>query len=383
MENNNNSFKRQYDMDWIRVLATFGVFLYHCSMFFNPFPWHVKNNELDSEIILVFSLFLGAWMMPIFFAISGINVSYALKKRNISSYIKERIIRLGVPLVFGVFILTPPQVFIERISNNQFNGSFLEFFPHYFDGVYLDFGGTGNFAFFGLHLWYLLVLLVFSFLTIPLFKILPKINKFGIMHLFLLPSILFVGGIIKTQGLGGWDLVFYLIILIYGYYFFSSQDFRNTLKATFKVHFILAAITSVIYILWFMKAFPQPGSVQEIFFYAVRTINCWSLLLCIFFLAEKYLSFSNSFLKYTSEASMPFYVLHQPIIVFLSFFIRELSWSIPAKLIFLILTSFILIMACYHFVIRRLNILRFLFGMKGNKLVIQRDHAQTNYAKYK
>jgi len=107
------------------------------------------------------------------------------------------------------------------------------------------------------------------------------------------------------------------------------------------------------------------------------------LAIMYLFSSRKYLSFSNSFLKYTSEASMPFYVLHQPIIVFLSFFIRELSWSIPAKLLFLILTSFILIMVCYHFVIRCLNILRFLFGMKGNKLVIQRDHAQTNYAKYK
>lgn len=98
MENQNASLSRQYDIDWIRVLATMGVFLYHCSMFFNPFPWHVKNNQLDSSSILVFSLFVGAWIMPIFFAISGINVSYALKKRQTSNYLKERLIRLGYPL---------------------------------------------------------------------------------------------------------------------------------------------------------------------------------------------------------------------------------------------------------------------------------------------
>jgi glucans biosynthesis protein C len=365
MENNNHFFQRQYDMDWIRVVATLGVFLYHCSMFFNPFPWHIKNNEVDSGIILVFSLFVGAWIMPIFFVVSGISVSYALKKRNIASYSKERMIRLGIPLVFGIFVLTPPQIFIERISNNQFSGSFLEFFPHYFDGLYLDFGGTGNFAFFGLHLWYLLVLLVFSCLTIPLFKVVPRGNKCGTMLLFLLPFILFVAGIIKTQGLGGWDLTFYLIIFIYGYYFFSSENFRNTVKATVKIHFILAIITSVIYILWFMKAFPQPGSVQEILFYAVRTINCWSLLLCIFFLAEKYLSSSNSFLKYASEASMPFYVLHQPVIIGIGYFIHDLSWSVSLKVLFLISVSFMLIMFCYHFVIQRFAVLRFLFGMKG------------------
>ncbi|MEH7082052.1 acyltransferase family protein [Neobacillus drentensis] len=366
MENQNASLSRQYDIDWIRVLATMGVFLYHCSMFFNPFPWHVKNNHLDSSSILVFSLFVGAWIMPIFFAISGSNVSFALKKRQTSAYLKERLIRLGVPLVFGVFILTPPQIFMERMANNQFSGTFLEFLPHYFDGIYLDFGGTGNFAFFGLHLWYLLVLLVFSFITLPLFKKAPNGRTFGITHLYLLPILLFVTGLIKTQGLGGWDLVFYLVILIYGYYFFSSSAFKPILKSTINYHFILAIITTAIYIVWFMKSFPQPGSVEGMIFYLVRTVNCWSLLLCIFFLADKYLSFSNGFLKYASEASMPFYVLHQPVIVFLGFFIRDLSWSIPVKLIFLVPVSFILIIICYHFIIRRVQFLRFTFGMKGH-----------------
>ncbi|MDQ6595083.1 acyltransferase family protein [Bacillus salipaludis] len=372
--------KRQYDLDWIRVFATLAVFLYHCSMFFNPFPWHVKNNQLDSGSILVFSLFIGAWIMPIFFAVSGISVTYALKNRPVTAFFKERLIRLGVPLVFGVFILTPHQIFLERIANRQFNGSFLDFLPHYFDGIYLDFGGTGNFAFFGLHLWYLLVLLVFSFLTIPIFKKIPISGRFSLVHLWLLPFILFASGLFKTQGLGGWDLVFYLIVFIYGYYYFSSEAFKNNLQATIKIHMTLALISSAVYIVWFMKAYPQPGSVEEIIFFAVRTINCWSLLLGIFFLADKYLSFTNRFLKYASEASMPFYVLHQPVIVLLGFFIRDLSWPIPVKLIFLISISFILIMIGYHFVVRRLSLLRFLFGMKAAR---RKNKAQATYSLHK
>jgi len=60
-------------------------------------------------------------------------------------------------------------------------------------------------------------------------------------------------------------------------------------------------------------------------------------------------------------------VIHQPVIVFLSFFIRDLSWPIPVKLIFLIPVSFTLIMICYHFIIRRVRLLRFLFGIKGHE----------------
>ncbi|WNB91717.1 acyltransferase family protein [Bacillus sp. NEB1478] len=376
MENHDIFLKRQYDMDWIRVLATVGVFLYHCSMFVNPFPWHVKNNEIDSSSILVFSLFVGAWIMPIFFAVSGVSVSYAFEKRSVSLYLKERLKRLGVPLLFGVLFLTPPQIYMERVANNQFNGSYFEFFPHFFDGIYLDFGGTGNFAFFGLHLWYLLVLVVFSFLTIPLFKGITKKGEFRLIHYCLLPIFLFASGLIKTQGLGGWDLMFYLLVFIYGYYFFSSEAFKQTFKSTFRFNLVLAFISSVIYINWFMKAYPQQGSEQEILFFAVRTINCWSLLLCIFFLADKYLSFSNDFHKYASEASMPFYILHQPIILCLGFMIRNLAWPISLKLLFLIPISFLIIMLCYHFVIQKFSILRFLFGMKGKRVRVEKEVVQ-------
>lgn len=371
-----NHVKRHYGLDWIRVTATFMVFLYHCSMFFNPFPWHIKNNELNASYILVFSLFVGAWIMPIFFAISGISVSSALKKRNSAAYIKERFIRLGIPLVFGVLILTPPQIYVERIINNQFKGSYLDFFPHFFDGIYLDFGGTGNFAFFGLHLWYLLVLLVFSLLTIPLFKWVRNPVSLKKIHFVLLPFFLITAGSLKTQNLGGWDLIFYLLIFIYGFYFFSSENVKPLVSSTISLHAILAVLTTFIYIVWFMKGFPQPGSFENIIFYGVRTINCWSLLLCIFYLADQYLSFSNRYLAYGSEVSMPFYVLHQPVIILIAFLIRDFSWSIPIKLIFLISVSFTLIMLSYHFVIRHFAILRVLFGMRSiRKSAVKKEAA--------
>jgi glucans biosynthesis protein C len=369
---------RQYDLDWIRVVATLAVFLYHCSMFFNPFPWHLKNNQLDSGVIVVFSLFVGSWLMPIFFAVSGISVVYTLQKRNMKTYIRERLLRLGVPLLFGIAVLTAPQVYIERITNNQFNGSFFDFLPHFFDGVYLSIGGTGNFAFFGLHLWYLLVLLVFSLITLPLFKKAARKDKFGLIHFMVLPVLLFMVGFIETVNLGGWDIAFYLVVFIYGFYFFSNGGFKPALKQTIAYHFSIAIITSVIYISWFMIDLPTPGSFADNFFFLIQTLNCWSWLLCIFYLADRYLSNSNRFLKYGSEASMPFYILHQPVIVLLGYQIYDLSWPLPVKVFFLITVSFSIIMVCYHYVIRRIHILRFLFGIKGEQIVIESpSHSKT------
>ena len=65
--------KRQYALDWIRVLATLALFIYHCFMFFYPWVWHVKSNQTDPTYITTISLFMSAWLLPIFFAVSGIN----------------------------------------------------------------------------------------------------------------------------------------------------------------------------------------------------------------------------------------------------------------------------------------------------------------------
>ena len=40
-------YERRYDIDWLRIIAVFLVFIYHCSRFFDLNDWHVKNNELD------------------------------------------------------------------------------------------------------------------------------------------------------------------------------------------------------------------------------------------------------------------------------------------------------------------------------------------------
>lgn len=38
--------ERRYDIDWIRVLAFDILILYHVGMFFVPWGWHIKNNQI-------------------------------------------------------------------------------------------------------------------------------------------------------------------------------------------------------------------------------------------------------------------------------------------------------------------------------------------------
>jgi glucan biosynthesis protein C len=370
---NNTQLNRRNDLDWIRVLATFLVILYHCSMFFNPFPWHVKNNELNSTYIYAYTLLVGNWMMPIFFAVSGISAFYALRKRSASSFLKERLLRIGLPLLFGVFILTPPQVYMERVSHKQFTGSLWQFLPHYFNGVYLEIGGQGNFAFFGLHLWFLFVLLIFSFIAMPLFvrkrgASLQKPFDVPKLMLLLLP-LLIIGTVLNgIANLGGWGLFFYLAIFLYGYFAFSDLNFIVFVRKTGMWTGAISLISTVIFMGWSLGfGIPQNGTIPSLLFSLLRVVNVWFSLFYIFYLADRYLRGSNRFLQYTSEASMPLYVIHQPVIVSLGFLIYTLDWSVSLKLFFLVLTACLVILFLYHVIIKRLDVFRVLFGMKKSK----------------
>jgi glucan biosynthesis protein C len=87
---------RRHDLDWIRVLATFGVIIFHTMRMFDPDDWEVKNN-MTSDFVMIFIFFWAQWMMPIFFTISGASTYYALGFRSPGQFLKARIVRIMSP----------------------------------------------------------------------------------------------------------------------------------------------------------------------------------------------------------------------------------------------------------------------------------------------
>lgn len=324
---------RRYDLDWIKVIATFLVVLYHISMFFNSFDWHIKNNKIGQPIVELFSLSIGNWIMPLFFIISGMATYHALRNQSAPQFVKNRLLRLGIPLIFGIFFLSPIQVYIERVVRGQFSGNFLNFFPHYFDGVYLEIGGSGNFAFFGHHLWYLLALLQFSILSLPLVTIrFPQINDrpFRLVHYLLLPIPLFGVALSMNSilNLASWTLVIYFMLYLYGFYFFTRPDFWAFVRR-FGPWFVAISFTATtLYLVWVMHlGFPTTISILWGGFMLVRVLIVWNVVLAVLYAGDRYLRFSNDSLLYLSEASMPIYILHQPLIIFFGFFVYDLMWT--------------------------------------------------------
>jgi glucan biosynthesis protein C len=113
-----------------------------------------------------------------------------------------------------------------------------------------------------------------------------------------------------------------------------------------------------------LEAGPAFGTWRNALGWGSRALGSWCCVLAILGFGRQHLNFSTSFLKYANEAVLPFYILHQTVLLAVGYFVVQ--WAIPdlLKWVIVVAISFVLIMVLYEFLVRRYNAMRFLFGMK-------------------
>jgi len=77
----------------------------------------------------------------------------------------------------------------------------------------------------------------------------------------------------------------------------------------------------------------------------------------------KHLTRNTLFLQSANEAVLPFYVLHQSVLIYVGYFVVQSSIPDALKWLVIASTSFAIIIGLIA-IIQRVNVLRFLFGMK-------------------
>jgi glucans biosynthesis protein C len=402
-KNNMAVEKRLYFIDWLRILAILTVFLLHSAKIFD-YHTTVVVNSVRSPLLSAVRDFWLLWVMPLFFVLSGASVFLSGRTVKKGKFVKSRFMRLVIPLLFiGTFVINPVYVYIERLSEGVTALSFFEWFPEYFSGFYM-FGGNfvslGN----GTHLWYLQFLFIYSLILLPLFK---KSGKKGtafltrVSVLFEKPAALFLlflpvsvfSVIIETTGLGGmrimggWDQFSYIYFYIAGYMIFSNDKIQESIKKYYPVFLTAAAVLTVLYIdthFGFIiripgltrhdmindgALFPLNQGVWTIVL-AVRGLISWCWIIGLLGLFKQYVNFKNKFVLYANEALIAFYILHHAVIYCIGYYVIQLTVIAELKFLIIASVSFALIMLIYEVFIKRLNAVRFLFGMKIKKPVM-------------
>jgi peptidoglycan/LPS O-acetylase OafA/YrhL len=113
------------------------------------------------------------------------------------------------------------------------------------------------------------------------------------------------------------------------------------------------------------ESLQQAGSLGAfILMMAVAGILIWSVLLAVLGYGFRYLARGNRLLAYANEAVLPFYILHQPVILIIGYFVLPLPLPILAQYLLIASTAFGVTIGLYEFGIRRVNPARRIFGLK-------------------
>jgi hypothetical protein len=156
-------------LDLLRALVVVGLVFFHSALIFDPHDDYYVKSTITTEAVTVLAALAVLWAMPLLFLIAGMGVLHSLRRRDTGRLVTERLRRLFVPLVFGSVTLNALPVWFRLRADPGYDEPYWRFHVRYLD-VRLDLadfpfvveGAQPDASFETGHLWFILLLLVFS-----------------------------------------------------------------------------------------------------------------------------------------------------------------------------------------------------------------------------
>lgn len=349
--------KRKYYLDYLRVLSILLLFPVHTFMIWNDFGqkfyvWGGESKLLSSLIVLV-----NPWFMPILFAIAGMCARYSLEKRSTKEFVRERINKLFIPLVSGIILLVPFQTLFARKYFYNYEGGVIENTIYFFTHI-TDFSGYDG-CFTPGQLWFILFLFIISLISLLVGKIVPyeKVSKriskapvWMIIGLFIIVWLMYYIGNFGSFSIGK-NLALYLL----GYYVLSNEDIMSKLEHFGNILLAVFCISSIALTVCYFQ-YSYYGDI------VVNFIG-WIGICAMLPFGKKYFNREMKLIIYFNKASFPIYILHQSILVALSYYVLSFVNGIFIQVLIILFGSFILTIAAYE-LLKRIPYLRNIFAIK-------------------
>ncbi|MFZ5669181.1 MAG: acyltransferase family protein [Pseudomonadota bacterium] len=363
---------RRADLDWIRVAAFGLLILFHVSLVYAPWDWHV-HSEHSFAFLRETTLITGPWRLTLLFLVSGAALRFMARRLTAPEVLKARMARLVPPLLFGVLVLVPPQSWIEALEKGWWSAGFTSWWISEFSLSGLADGTPLN------HLWFVLYIGVYSLAAAALMT---------------RPALLATLEGWLERSLTGWRLlvlpVLYLAVarqLLFPWFGISNQlqaDWYNHAMslAAFLFGFAVAGREGVwaalerqrwralvlalagLALLIGLDLHPNgrllAGSLKN----AAFAIEQWATIAAVLGFGSRHLRAADGpLLRYLTDAVFPCYLIHQTILVAAAHLAKP--WRLPAAAEAALLVAATLggSLLVYE-IVRRSGPLRPLWGLK-------------------
>jgi hypothetical protein len=352
---------RKTYIDNIRWLCVLTLFPYHILMIYNAWGENFYIKGADLKAMSTFLYVTWPWFMPLLFTVAGISTAYALEKRGIGGYVKERVSKLLIPLIAGILLVIPAQTYYAERFHNSYDGGYFQQYILFFTKQTDLTGYTGGFT--PGQLWFVLYLFVISLVAIPVIMLYrkmkhkPDVGRLPVVImccLFILPTL---GSLILD--IGGKSLGEYFTYFFLGYFLLSNEAIQQKLENRRYILLGVSLVCTVFSALQWYEVFAPLWPVPDIF----MRFHGWVSIMAILGLGRKHFNMGNKFTAYMSRSSFSVYLFHQTWIVVAAYYVFLLTDNAPAQMVLIFPVSVAATFTAYE-VCKRVGVTRFLFGIK-------------------
>lgn len=393
---------RVVEVDWLRTLIVLAIIPYHALILFSAASATVlQNTTANTQLPVIFGA-LEAWGIPLIFLLAGASSKFALDVRPPLTYIKERFLRLLIPVLLVMLVFAPLRAYYLLLGNPGLASvsprpiahpedlrNIVTFFQVYITSLVTT--GSPIVVRNSLaHLWFVPRLLVASVICVPLFLYLrhrwPRWMRALASTRIPVEALLLAAGLIPAFFVAllspGWlhrltaglpmnedwtTFSLEIVLFIYGYLIYSSDYVRAAVRRLALVALLLAAACwgYVLAVRLGGHTPPNTFSLASGLFALAQVYAIWLLVLAVLGLGMRYLTMSPAWQQYLTTATFPVYILHLPVLTIAAYYLQALAvpWYVLLPLISII--AFGGSFALYEYVVRRVPFIRLLFGLSS------------------
>lgn len=367
---------RRNDFDWLRVGALGLLILTHVLYIYRVMPWRVQSEHAGLWGTVVVEA-LAPWRISLVFFIAGAATRFMLQRHSFGAFLQNRILRLGVPFVMAVIVLVPPMLYTtdpHAAGHNYFayvvdHGAHAR---HLFGVSVPDLG----------HVWFLPYLLAYSFVAALAWFAAPRTFNAACNALARQPVVLIVlalaaAFIVADAGLqpifGRSDLFFddpaghvrCIPPFLLGVMLARADQFWSELSRARRWLVPAAIVAGVIYLAMVSAGLLGSGGAKARIAASAGGVFGAIGLLTILGLGAAHLQHESRAMRYLSDAIMPIYLLHQPMIVVSEAWLHVARLPLWLEFPLVLASASLVPLAVYHFAIRPTPAMRILFGLKA------------------
>jgi len=373
--------ERKHYLDWLRV-AVFGFLtLYHVGMLYVRWPYNLKSSYLVPALEWPMNA-LSPWRMALLFVISGVVSRILLARLGAGGFALERLRRLLPPILTGMFVIIPPETYVELVAKIGLRMPYLDFWL----GPYLHADEalvrplhkvvpTWD------HLWFVVYLLNYALVFALVAALFGRRRvrdedrpEAPLWPWIVLPGIWMAAFNVPMQTIlpfthafiGDWagDLKWFGLYLVG-----AALARRNSTWTWLRAHWAVltgAALGFLALQMGSMAIVPIELEGQPLWQVLVRAIPDglygWAGVLAALGLGARFLDRPSPLLSWLNRAVLPVYVLHQPVLLVAAFLIIPQRLPLAVEMSALVLITGGGALLAYGLLIRPFAPMRFLFG---------------------